>query len=166
MAETEASAYAVTAENAAADTPNKIAVVIDADNNLRQIVGLGALDGTGTIVDGTPANPLSVAGFPDIQAVDGTVTANAGTNLNTSTLALETGGNLAEIATKIPNQGNAVMVDSVPVTIASDQSSVTVDTDNQTFKDDFAGTSLSAAWTVTQGPGTNTSYNVAGSLLS
>lgn len=33
--------------------------------------------------------------------VDGTVTANAGTNLNTSALALESGGNLAAIATSL-----------------------------------------------------------------
>ena len=35
--------------------------------------------------------------FQAIQPVSGSVTANAGTNLNTSTLALESGGNLAAI---------------------------------------------------------------------
>jgi len=35
--------------------------------------------------------------------VDGSVTANAGTNLNTSALALETGGNLASIKTDVDN---------------------------------------------------------------
>jgi hypothetical protein len=36
------------------------------------------------------------------QPVSGTITANAGTNLNTSALALEAGGNLAGINTKLP----------------------------------------------------------------
>lgn len=40
--------------------------------------------------------------------VDGTVTANAGTNLNTSALALETGGNLAAAATSLGNLDNSV----------------------------------------------------------
>jgi len=35
--------------------------------------------------------------------ISGTVTANAGTNLNTSALALESGGNLASINTKLPS---------------------------------------------------------------
>jgi hypothetical protein len=42
--------------------------------------------------------PLLVDGSGATQPVSGTVTANAGTNLNTSALALETGGNLATIA--------------------------------------------------------------------
>lgn len=61
--------------------------------------------------------------------VTGTVTANAGTNLNTSALALETGGNLASIKTntdKLPSQGQALMAASIPVAIASNQSAVPV----------------------------------------
>ena len=69
-----------------------------------------------------------------------TVTANAGTNLNTSALALESGGNLdtivtntgnidtstASINTKIPSQGQATMAQSTPIVIASNQSNVAV----------------------------------------
>lgn len=44
---------------------------------------------------------LKVDGSGVTQPVSGTVTANAGTNLNTSALALETGGNLATIATAV-----------------------------------------------------------------
>src|SRR6266704_1541525 len=55
-----------------------------------------------------------------------TVTANAGTNLNTSTLALESGGHLANIDTHTPAQGQATMANSRPVAIASDQSNVQV----------------------------------------
>ena len=50
------------------------------------------------------------------QPVSGTVTANAGTNLNTSALALETGGNLATIATNTTGA-------------AKDASLTTIDTD-------------------------------------
>jgi len=47
--------------------------------------------------------------------VDGTVTANAGTNLNTSALALEAGGNLADIKTAVqlidnPVSGNEMLI--------------------------------------------------------
>ena len=46
----------------------------------------------------TASNALKVDGSAVTQPVSGTVTANAGTNLNTSALALETGGNLATLA--------------------------------------------------------------------
>ena len=55
------------------------------------------------------------------------IQANAGTNLNTSALAVETGGNLAAIKAKtdnIPAVGQAVMAASVPVVLASNQSAV------------------------------------------
>ncbi len=57
-------------------------------------------------------------------AVTGTVTANAGTNLNTSLLALESGGNLATIVTntnKIPSLGQALAAGSVPVVLTAAQ---------------------------------------------
>ena len=58
--------------------------------------------------------------------VSGAVTANAGTNLNTSALALETGGNLAAINSKVPALGQAAMAASRPVVIASNQSALAV----------------------------------------
>jgi hypothetical protein len=57
------------------------------------------------------------------QPVSGTVTANAGTNLNTSALALES-GNLASIKTdvdKIPSQGQALAAASLPVVLTAAQ---------------------------------------------
>jgi hypothetical protein len=61
-----------------------------------------AIPGTGirgwlrSIYDALKATlTVNVSNFPATQPVSGTVIANAGTNLNTSTLALETGGNLA-----------------------------------------------------------------------
>jgi len=47
----------------------------------------------------TNSTAVKVDGSGVTQPISGTVTANAGTNLNTSALALETGGNLATIAT-------------------------------------------------------------------
>jgi hypothetical protein len=58
--------------------------------------------------------------------VSGTVTANAGTNLNTSALALESGGNLASINTKLP----ALTSGSVPVLVQNGQLEITNDSGN------------------------------------
>jgi hypothetical protein len=51
---------------------------------------------------------LKVDGSAVTQPVSGTVTANAGSNLNTSALALEGGGNLATLAGAIVSQGTAL----------------------------------------------------------
>lgn len=67
-----------------------------------------------------------VDGSASTQPISGTVTANAGTNLNTSALALETGGNLAAINTKTPALGQAAMAASSPVVIASNQSTLPI----------------------------------------
>lgn len=83
---------------------------IDADtSNLSTKIDTiaGAISGTEMQVD--------VLTLPSIT---GTVTANAGTNLNTSALALEAGGNLAAIKAKtdnIPALGQALAAASVPV---------------------------------------------------
>lgn len=64
------------------------------------------------------------ADLTETQPVSGTVTANAGTNLNTSALALEAGGNLAAIKAKtdnIPAQGQALAAASTPVVLTAAQ---------------------------------------------
>lgn len=68
-----------------------------AGTDTRAVVGLayGAAGG-GLLVSTT--NPLPVGDNGGSLTVDGAVTANAGTNLNTSALALEAGGNLAAVA--------------------------------------------------------------------
>jgi len=53
------------------------------------------------------------------QPVSGTVTANAGTNLNTSTLALEAGGNLAAAATSLGTLDNTVSGNEIQADIVS-----------------------------------------------
>jgi hypothetical protein len=85
---------------------------------------LPALAATSTL----QSSMITAIGTP-MQQTGGTVTANAGTNLNTSALALESGGNLASIATntgRIPSQGQATMAASTPVAIASNQSAVPI----------------------------------------
>jgi hypothetical protein len=74
------------------------------------------------------AGAAKVDGSAVTQPVSGTVTANAGTNLNTSTLALEAGGNLAAIkadADKLPSLGQTTKSASQPTVFASDQISTT-----------------------------------------
>jgi hypothetical protein len=58
--------------------------------------------------------------------VSGTFTANAGTNLNTSALALESGGNLAGINTKLP----ALDTGAIPVLVKNGQLEIQNDTGN------------------------------------
>ncbi len=84
---------------------------------------------TGTFWQAT--QPVSGTFWQATQPVSGTVgatqsgswsvTANAGTNLNTSALALETGGNLATIATRTPALGQALAAASVPVVLTAAQ---------------------------------------------
>lgn len=57
----------------------------------------------------------------DVTVSAGTVTANAGTNLNTSTLALETGGNLAGAATSLALIDDTVKTDDAGFTPATDK---------------------------------------------
>lgn len=58
-------------------------------------------DASDTLVAVSAAKPLPIGDAGGSLTVDGTVTANAGTNLNTSALALEGGGNLAAAATSL-----------------------------------------------------------------
>lgn len=86
-------------------------------------------DAKSTATDTTPISVVSIlkqisasVQAPPSHAVSGTVTANAGTDLNTSALALESGGNLASIKAKtdnIPALGQALASASVPVILPS-----------------------------------------------
>ena len=79
-----------------------------------------------TVQGAASMTALKVDGSGVTQPVSGTVTANAGTNLNTSALALESGGNLAALVTRTPVVGQITMSGSSPVVIASDQSALSV----------------------------------------
>lgn len=74
----------------------------------------------GAATQTTSAAILSALGSP-MQNSGGSVTANAGTNLNTSALALESGGHLASIDTKTPALGQALAAASTPVVLTAAQ---------------------------------------------
>lgn len=76
----------------------------------------------------TQSGTWNVGTVATLPAITGTVTANAGTNLNTSALALESGGNLAAAAGslssvdgKTPALGQALAAASVPVVLPASQ---------------------------------------------
>lgn len=76
---------------------------------------------TTTVIQPTGTNLHVVVDSAPSTAITGTVTANAGTNLNTSLLALESGGNLASVNTKTPALGQALATASVPVVLTAAQ---------------------------------------------
>jgi hypothetical protein len=92
----------------------------------------GAITVDGTVA-ATQSGTWNINEITTLPAITGSVTANAGTNLNTSALALETGGNLATIAGdttsidgKTPALGQAAMAASVPVVLANNQTAIPI----------------------------------------
>lgn len=88
----------------------------------------GSFGRTWTLSSGTDS--VNVGNFPSVFGVtqstspwviSGSVTANAGTNLNTSLLAIESGGHLASIDTKTPALGQALAAGSSPVVLPAAQ---------------------------------------------
>jgi hypothetical protein len=79
----------------------------------------GGFEAQVVVIDmgGAGAESLLTTAMP----VTGTITANAGTNLNTSLLALESGGNLATLVTRTPALGQALAASSTPVVLTSAQ---------------------------------------------
>lgn len=112
------------------------------------------------IIDSAGTNKLAIDSSGRLTLIPTqTVTANAGTNLNTSLLALEAGGNLATLVTNtadlladgdnlatiqtntanIPAKGQATMANSLPVAIASNQGAI-----GSVVAQAVAGTALAA----------------------
>ncbi len=79
-------------------------------------VDIACITGETATVDVIPG---ALVDSTSITATIGAVTANAGTNLNTSLLALETGGNLASLVTLL-GVGTGAMASAQAVTIATD----------------------------------------------
>jgi hypothetical protein len=71
--------------------------------------------------------PLKTDGSGVTQPISGSVTANAGTNLNTSALALETGGNLASVASVSGATGDAAVVAGASGSISAKLRSISRD---------------------------------------
>ena len=95
------------------------------------------------------AVPVSGTFYQATQPVSGTVTANAGTNLNTSALALEAGGNLATLAGRIP--ANLSVKAASTAAVATDSSLVVALNPNT-----IPAVSQSGTWTVQPGNTANT----------
>lgn len=76
-----------------------------ADVQLVRIVQTTGAEGSKTVVnlpgDTTDGQLVNLGANNDVTVTSGSITANAGTNLNTSALALETGGNLAGSAVSL-----------------------------------------------------------------
>lgn len=93
----------------------KIGGSVELDAGSNSIGTLGANDGVDigdvTINNAAGAAAVNIQDGGNAITVDGTVTADAGTNLNTSALALETGGNLATVAGAVA--GTEMQVDVV-----------------------------------------------------
>lgn len=107
------------------------------------------VDGSGNVI-GSTSNALDI----NIKSGNPTsITANAGTNLNTSALALESGGNLAAIKAdvdKIPSQGQALAAASMPVVLPAAQiTTLTPPTTITANQGNAAG--LTAGWPVIGG---------------
>lgn len=90
-----------------------------------QVVGLVAFSGsddakTAADIPGSATDGLLVnLGTNNDVTVTGSVTANAGTNLNTSALALESGGNLAAAATSLALIDDPVFADDAAFTVGT-----------------------------------------------
>lgn len=111
-----------------------------------QVVKLAVgADGAANLV--ANANPIPVSDAGGTLTVDGSVTANAGTNLNTSALALEAGGNLAAAATSLAALDNAVAGNELQVDVLT-MPTVTVNshavTNAGTFVTQVDGSALTA----------------------
>jgi hypothetical protein len=112
-------------------------------------------------VDSAPTTAVTGTFWQATQPVSGTVTSNAGTNLNTSTLALETGGNLATIAGKdFATQTTLALIKAKTDNIDVALSTRTKPADTQTISGTVTTTPPSNASTnVSQMNGTTVSMN-------
>lgn len=72
-----------------------------------------------TINNASGASAVNIQDGGNSITVDGSVTANAGTNLNTSLLALESGGNLAAAATSLALLDNAISGSEMQVDVVT-----------------------------------------------
>ncbi len=109
--------------------------------------------------------PLLIDGSGVTQPVSGTVTTNAGTNLNTSLLALEAGGNLASIKAKtdnIPAQGQALAAASLPVVLTAAQISTLTPLSTVTAN---AGTNLNTSLLALEAGGNLAAHTTSLQLL-
>jgi hypothetical protein len=107
----------------AASLPLPAGAAKESGGNLDSLVaGLGAI---GDAAWGLSGNGDAIAVLKKIAlllnatlAISGTITANAGTNLNTSTLALESGGNLATLAAIVASNRAKIDIDAITASLS------------------------------------------------
>lgn len=88
-----------------------------ADGKVQVIKLAISTDGSATLIPANATDGLLVnLGSNNDVTVTGSVTANAGTNLNTSALALESGGNLAAAATSLALVDDTILADNAGFT--------------------------------------------------
>ena len=108
----------IASDNIAGNQYQRVKVTLGADGvNNGDISSANPMPVSGTFYQATQpvSGPLTDTQLRATAVpVSGTVTANAGTNLNTSALALETGGNLATLVARTPVAGQAAMTASSP----------------------------------------------------
>ena len=115
---------------------------------------IGAVNVNGTV-------PVSGTFWQTTQPISGTVTVNAGTNLNTSALALESGGNLATIAGAVSSSKVQVNVtnSSIPVTGTFWQTTQPV---SGTVTANISGSISNTSFAATQATAANLNATVVG----
>ncbi len=120
---------AVTVEAASLDVraldagDDSVAAVQSGTWNIANVTGAISLP-TGAATEATLSALDAKVAACDTGSVAGTVTANAGTNLNTSALALESGGNLAALAGAVSGGRMQVEAASLPARTATADSMV------------------------------------------
>jgi hypothetical protein len=142
------------------------ALKVDGSAITQPVSGTVAVSGSVTVTDG--------AGGLNVIVDSGSITANAGTNLNTSALALESGGNLATVSALSRAEDSAhstghtgVMALAVREATATDLSAGATDGDYEPLQVDASGRlhvqtgTVTVTGTVTTTPPSNASTNVA-----
>lgn len=118
--------------------------------------------------DLTETQPVSFGPLPIGTNSIGQVTANAGTNLNTSALALEAGGNLALIKAKtdnIPAQGQALAIASLPVVLPIAQITTLTPQTNALTNAELRAVPVPVSGAVTAIPTGTQDVNVVGNTI-
>lgn len=134
------------------------------------VLAVAGATSAGLIVQGSTNGVAVQVNFmtaaPNVTIASGSVTANAGTNLNTSTLALESGGNLATLAGTVTSSRAAVNLISGQTGVAGNTGTVGATTQRMVLATDVAlpaGTNVlghviadtGSTTAVTQATGTN-----------
>lgn len=131
---------------------------------LQGTVGFVLPGSGGPVAGGTAANPIRIDPTGTTpQPVTGSVTVNAGTNLNTSALALESGGNLANAASGVGVTGDAAASPGSVGSLSAKLRLITTQLDNlltELGQKTEPTNTQTIAGTVTANPGTAANWGI------